>query len=103
MQLNGILEVNRLLTFNLALTFLEVSGGFVKEPVEAFRALGWVSKGGGSGDSRLLPVGLTRGSQNTKASVNLEKGLGTLVGRPEAPWLGRGLGAELPGSLGFCV
>lgn len=39
-MLNGILEVNKLLTFNLALTFLEVSGGYVKEPDEAFRALG---------------------------------------------------------------
>lgn len=42
----GSTEVNRLLTFNLALTFLEVSGGYVKEPAEAFSAFGWVSKGG---------------------------------------------------------
>lgn len=69
---------------------------------EAFRAFGWVSKRG-SGGSRLLPVGLTGGFQrNTKASVNLEKGLETLLGRSEAPRLGRGLGAELPESLGFC-
>lgn len=30
-MLNGLPEVNRLLTFNLALTFLEVSGRYVKE------------------------------------------------------------------------
>lgn len=43
--LNGLPEVNRLLTFNLALTFLDVSGGYVKEPAEAFSAFGWVCKG----------------------------------------------------------
>lgn len=69
----------------------------------AFRAFGWVSKRG-SGGSRLLPVGLTGGFQrNTKASVNLEKGLETLLGRSEAPRLGRGLGAELPRGLGVWV
>lgn len=45
-MLNGLPEVNRLLTFNLALTFLEVSGGYVKEHAEAFSAFGWVSKRG---------------------------------------------------------
>lgn len=73
-----------------------MSGGYVKERAEAFSAFGCVGKGGSRG-SRLLPVGLTGGSQrDTKTSVKPGRGLGALVYKPRG--FGKGLGSGLPQS-----
>lgn len=66
---NGLPEVNRLLTFNLALTFLEVSGGYVKEHAKAFSCLAGSVKRVGGGCSSLVCLGVSQ--QDTKKSKEL--------------------------------
>lgn len=58
--LKGLPEVNRLLTFNLALTFLEVSGRYVKEQLRLSARLAGSVKGtwGVGGGSGVLSVSL---------------------------------------------
>lgn len=74
--LNGLPEVNRLLTFNLALTFLEVSGRYVKEQLRLSEHLAGSVKGAGGGDRLGGPEGWLGGSQqDTKEPVGLGEGL----------------------------
>lgn len=75
-SLNGLPEVNRLLTFNLALTFLEVSGGYVKEQLRLCAHLAGLVKGPGDGGRLRGPEGLPGGSQqDTKESLRLQEPL----------------------------